>query len=307
MLKGKDLLTLADLKREEINLILSKTRELKGAYRRGEIIEQLKGKAVALLFEKPSTRTRVSFGVAVAQLGGAPIFLSANEMQLSRGETLEDTGKVLSQYVSAIAVRTYSQERVEKIAKGASVPVINALTDEFHPCQALTDLFTVFEHFGRLSDLKIAYVGDGNNVCHSLLIGCAKLGVDISVATPEGFEPDERIVSMALEEAKGRSQVEIVEEPEKAVEGADVIYTDVWVSMGQESEYEERRKIFVKYQVNSKLLSKAKSSAIFMHCLPAHRGEEVTSEVIDGEKSKVWLQAENRLHTQKAILTLLVR
>jgi ornithine carbamoyltransferase len=307
MLKGKDLLTLADLSREEIDLILGKAREIKGSFRRGELSEDLKWKSIALIFEKPSTRTRVSFGASISQLGGTPLFLSSNELQISRGETLEDTGKVLSQYVSAIVMRTFSQERLERLAEGASVPVINALSDNFHPCQALADLYTVQEHFGSLSGIKIAYVGDGNNVCHSLLLACSKLGVDISVASPEDYKPHPEVVSLAKGEAKGRSQVEIVTESEEAVKEADVVYTDVWASMGQENEYERRKKIFAKYQVNSNLLSKAKSSAIFMHCLPVHRGEEATAEVVDGERSLIWIQAENRLHTQKAILTLLVR
>jgi ornithine carbamoyltransferase len=307
MLKGRDLLTLSDLSEEEINLILGKTREIKGAFRRGEREENLKGKSIALIFEKPSTRTRASFGASISQLGGAPLFFSSNELQISRGETLEDTGRVLSLYVNAIVMRTFAQERLEKLAEGATVPVINALSDKFHPCQALADLYTIQEHFGGLSGIKVAYVGDGNNVCHSLLLACSKLGVDISVASPQGYEPHPEIVSLAQKEAKGRSQVEVVTEPAQAVEGADVVYTDVWASMGQENEYEERKKIFAKYQVNSNLLSKAKSSAIFMHCLPVHRGEEATAEVVDGERSLIWIQAENRLHTQKAILTLLVR
>jgi ornithine carbamoyltransferase len=307
MLKGRDLLTLSDLSEEEINLILGKTREIKGAFRRGEREEHLKGKSIALIFEKPSTRTRASFGASISQLGGAPLFFSSNELQISRGETLEDTGRVLSLYVNAIVMRTFAQERLEKLAEGATVPVINALSDKFHPCQALADLYTIQEHFGGLSGIKVAYVGDGNNVCHSLLLACSKLGVDISVASPQGYEPHPEIVSLAQKEAKGRSQVEVVTEPAQAVEGADVVYTDVWASMGQENEYEERKKIFAKYQVNSNLLSKAKSSAIFMHCLPVHRGEEATAEVVDGERSLIWIQAENRLHTQKAILTLLVR
>lgn len=307
MLKGKDLLTLSDLSEEEINLILGKTREMKGAFRRGEQQKHLRGKSIALVFEKPSTRTRASFGASISQLGGTPLFFSSSELQISRGETLEDTGKVLSLYVDAIVMRTFAQERLEKLAEGATVPVINALSDKFHPCQALADLYTIQEHFGGLSGIKVAYVGDGNNVCHSLLLACSKLGVDVSVASPQGYEPHPEIVSLAKKEAEGRSQVEVVAEPAKAVEGADVVYTDVWASMGQENEYEERKKIFAKYQVNSNLLSKAKSSAIFMHCLPVHRGEEATAEVVDGEKSLIWIQAENRLHTQKAILTLLVR
>jgi ornithine carbamoyltransferase len=297
---------LRDLSSEEIFFLLNKTREVKAAFRQGKLDFKLAGRAIALIFEKPSTRTRVSFGSALVQLGATPLFLSQSEMQVSRGETLEDTARILSSYVSAIVMRTFEQARLVKLAQAASVPVVNALTDEFHPCQILADLFTIYEHFDLLAGLKLAYVGDGNNVANSLLLGCAKVGINISVATPRGFEPSQEVFSEAKSLAKGRSLVEITHQAEKAVEGADIVYTDVWFSMGQAVDAVKVKK-FKKFQVNERLLSKAKTSAIFMHCLPAHRGEEVTDGVIDGVQSKVWVQAENRLHLQKALLVSIVR
>lgn len=306
MLKGRNLLSLRDLSREEIFFLLNKTREMKAAFRQGQQGFKLAGKAVVLFFEKPSTRTRVSFGAALAQLGATPLFLPQAETQVSRGETLEDTARILSSYVSAIVMRTFEQARLEKLAQAASVPVINALTNEFHPCQILADLFTIYEHFDRLAGLKLAYVGDGNNIANSLLLGCAKSGVNIIVGTPRGFEPSQEVFLEAKGLAEGRSLVEITNQVEKAVEGADIVYTDVWFSMGQATDISKVKK-FKKFQVNERLLSKAKTSAIFIHCLPAHRGEEVTNGVIDGVQSKVWVQAENRLHLQKALLASIVR
>lgn len=307
MIKTKDILSLKELSAEEILFLIAKTRELKSAYRRGEVTQPLKGKTIALIFEKPSTRTRVSFEVAASHLGASAITLMTSDLQLSRGETWEDTARVLSRYTDAIVIRTYQQETVELLAKWSSVPVINALTDDFHPCQILADLFTIYEHYGFLSGLRLAYVGDGNNIAQTLLIGCAKVGMDIAVATPKGYEPDGEVVEEAKRIAGKKAKVELLSDPEEAVKGADVVYTDVWISMGEEKNVREIKKIFQKFQVNQKLLTKSKSSAIFMHCLPAHRGEEVTEEVLEGKQSVVWEQAENRLHLQKALLLSLVR
>lgn len=307
MIKSKDLLTLKELSKEEIHFLIAKAKEFKELKFRGEVFQPLKGKSVALLFEKPSTRTRVSFEVATAQLGATPVVLSTQDLQLSRGESWEDTARVLSRYTDAIVIRTYKQETVELLARFATVPVINALTDDYHPCQVLADLFTIYEHFGFLSGLKLAYVGDGNNIAQTLLIGSAKVGMNIAVATPEGYEPERKVVEEAKRIAGRKTRVEILADPERAVEKADVVYADVWISMGDEKNEREVKKIFQKFQVNQKLLTKSKSSAIFMHCLPAHRGEEVTVEVIDGKQSVVWEQAENRLHLQKALLFSLVR
>ena len=307
MIKTKDILSLKELSTEEILFLIAKTKELKGAYRRGEIFQPLKGKAIALIFEKPSTRTRVSFEVAAAHLGATPLVFMTTDLQLIRGESWEDTARVFSRYVDAIVIRTYRQETVETLARWSSVPVVNALTDDFHPCQILADLFTIYERYGFLRGLKLAYVGDGNNVAQTLLIGCAKVGINIMVATPAGYEPNEKVVKEAQEIAGKNSVVEVVSDPEKAVSGADVVYTDVWISMGETKNVREIKKIFQKFQVNRKLLTKSKSSAIFMQCLPAHRGEEVTEEVIDGKQSVVWDQVENKLHLQKALLVSLVR
>ncbi len=307
MIKTKDILSLKELSTEEILFLLAKAKELKDAYRRGEVFQPLKGKTIALIFEKPSTRTRVSFEVATAHLGASAVVLMTSDLQLSRGETWEDTARVFSRYVDAIVIRTYQQKTVELLAKWSSVPVINALTDDYHPCQILADLLTIYEHYGFFSGLKLAYLGDGNNVAQTLLIGCAKVGINIAVATPKGYEPDKEIARVAEQIAGRKAKVEILSEPEEAVKGADIVYTDVWISMGDEKNEREIKKIFQKFQVNQKLLTKSKSSAIFMHCLPAHRGQEVTQEVIEGKQSVVWEQAENRLHLQKALLVSLVR
>jgi ornithine carbamoyltransferase len=265
--------------------------------------QDLKGKTLALIFEKPSTRTRVSLEVAATELGGSALYLSARDLQLGRGETVEDTARVLSRYVDGIAYRAFSHENMAALASHASVPVVNALDDLEHPCQAIADLFTMRQHFGSLEGLRIAYVGDGNNVCNSLLLGAALSGMHIVAACPAGYEPNSRIVGLA--EAKARESegsVEVVVDPEEAVADADVVYTDVWVSMGDEAEESERVGIFHPYRVTSELMARAKDEAIFMHCLPAHRGMEVTNEVIDSAQSVVFDQAENRLHAQKAIL-----
>lgn len=267
----------------------------------------LAGKTVAMIFEKPSTRTRVSFQVAIAELGAHPLALSSSELQLGRGETVEDTGRVLGRYVHGIVVRTFGQDRVQTLADTSGVPVVNALTDEEHPCQALADLLTVRERFGDLAGRTIAYVGDGNNVAHSLLLAGAMAGMRVTVATPPGYEPDERIVDAAAAIAASTAgSVEVGNDPAKLVSGADAVYTDVWASMGQEDEAKERLRAFAGFQVDDALMAAAKPGAIALHCLPAHRGEEIAASVLDGPQSAVWDQAENRLHVQKALLEWLL-
>jgi len=304
-LKGRDFLTLQEFSSKEIWKILKLSKHLKKG---GKPPTRLKGKILAMIFQKPSTRTRVSFEVAMKQLGGEALYLSWNELQLGRGETIADTARVLSRYVNGITARVYAHSDLEELAKYATVPVINALSNLCHPIQILADLFTIWEKKGTVKNLKVAYIGDGNNVCNSLLIGCSKLGINFSAACPEGYEPDEKFLSLALKNAEeSGAKIEIVKEPFKAVENADFVYTDVIVSMGQENEREKRLKVFLpKYQVTNELLKATFKNAYFMHPLPCHRGEEVTSEVIDGLNSIVWDQAENRLHTTKALLSLLL-
>jgi ornithine carbamoyltransferase len=267
----------------------------------------LYGKTLGMIFAKPSTRTRVSFEAAMTQLGGHAIYLGISDLQLGRGETIADTARTLSRYLDGIMARLFEHGDIVELARYSSVPVINGLTDLHHPCQTLADLLTIREHKGKLRGLKLAWVGDGNNVCNSLLLGCSLVGMNISAACPRGYEPPAAIRKHARANAsKSGSKVEIMVNPEQAVTGADIVYTDVWISMGQEAEREKRLRDFKGYQVNSKLLAKAKHDAIFMHCLPAHRGEEVTEEVIDGPCSVVFNQAENRLHAQKAVLVSLL-
>ena len=308
-MRGRDLLTLQDFSNDEIWKILKTTHKLKHGGSAGEVEHILKGKSILLLFQKSSTRTRVSFEVAIQQLGGRSIYLGWSEAQLGRGETVADTARVLSRYVHGVVARVYRQSDLEEMAKYASIPVINALSDLFHPCQIVADLYTLWERRGTLEGLKLAYIGDGNNVCNSLLIGCSKLGVDISVACPPDYRPYERAIEWSIENSReSGSEVEILEDPVEAARGADVIYTDVFVSMGAEAERERRLKVFMpRYQVTRKLFEYAAEDAVFMHCLPAHRGEEVTDDVIDGPRSIVWDQAENRLHTAKAILAHIIR
>jgi len=304
-LKGRDILSLVELSSREIDLILKRASIFS---RHKRVPQQLKGRTVALIFQKPSTRTRVSFETAVAHLGGHPIYLSWNEMQLGRGETISDTAKVLDRYVDAIMARVYSHDDLLVLAENADAPVVNGLSDKHHPCQILADLLTLTQYKKRLKGLKLAYVGDGNNVCNSLLIGCAKTGVNIAVARPLGYGPDPEAVKHAEEAAAiSGASISIVEDPEEAVKTADAIYTDTFVSMGMEREKETRLSTFIpKYQVNRGLLSQAKPGAIFLHCLPAHRGEEVTEDVIDGPQSAVWDEAENRLHTARGLLSLIL-
>lgn len=306
-LKGRSIDSLFNLSREEIEIILKTSERLKKQLLRKEEHPLLKGKTLAMIFEKPSTRTRVSFEVGMWQLGGYALYLNANDLQLGRGETLADTARTLSRYVQGIMARVFAHQTILELVKYSTVPVINGLSDLTHPCQGLADLFTIYEKKGRLSGLKLAYVGDGNNVAHSLLYGCSKVGMDITLASPKGYEPNPEVVSRAKKEGKRNgSHVEITEDPKEAVRDADVVYTDVWASMGKEKEHEKRVKIFKPYQVNRRLIKEAKKDYVFMHCLPAHRGEEVTDEVADSKNSVIFDQAENRLHTQKAIMALIM-
>lgn len=303
-LKNKDLVSITDLSKEELVFVLAKAKEFKGNKIKGL---PLSGKSVAMIFEKPSTRTRISFEVAVYELGGNPIYLHSNEIQLSRGETIHDTGKVLSRYVHGITIRTFSHNNVVELAKNASVPVINALSDFEHPCQILADLQTIEEKKG-LKGVKVAFVGDGdNNVTNSLILGCSILNIDIFVASPKAYKPKAELIKKALSLNKD-AKIILTDNPADAVKNADVIYTDVWVSMGQEKEYNIRKEAFKDFQLNKNLLKYCeKGDYIVMHCLPAHRGDEITDDVIDGPNSVVFDQAENRKHAQKAILYLLIK
>lgn len=304
-LKGRSLASVTDLNQEEIWQIFRVAKDLKRKQQRGQSHLLLKGKQLAMIFQKPSTRTRVSFEVGMAQLGGHALYLSANDLQLARGETIEDTARVLGRYVDAIMARVFDHEHILALIKHAAVPVINGLSDQHHPCQALTDLFTVWEKKGNLKNLKFAFVGDGdNNVTNSLMLTCAILGVDFSLACPEKYRTKKEIFSTAQKLAvKSRAKIKLFIDPLKAVRNADVVATDVWVSMGRQDE-KERQKAFRPYQLNLKLIQKAKKDVLVMHCLPAHRGEEITDEVIDGAHSIVFDEAENRLHLQKALLAL---
>jgi ornithine carbamoyltransferase len=302
---GRDFLSIGAVTGEEIRAMIDIARELKEARYRGDRHTLCEGKTLAMIFQKPSTRTRVSFEVAMYQLGGYALYLNAQDLQLGRGETIADTARVLSRYVDGIVIRTFSQEDVVALAEAATIPVINGLTDWEHPCQILADLMTILEAKGRFEGLKVAWVGDGNNVCHSLLLAAPRVRMDIAVATPPGYEPHPEIVAAAKEAAAG-SKVEVLNDPVEAVREADVVVTDVWASMGQEAEHAERVRIFRPYQVNASLLRHARPDCIFLHCLPAHRGEEVADEVIDGPASRVWDEAENRLHVQKALLALVL-
>lgn len=297
-LSGRDLLSLSDLSADELTELLSFATELKA----GQHHPQFPQKVLGLLFRKASTRTRVSFSVAMYQLGGQVLDLHAGVTQVGRGEPTSDTARVLDRYLDVVAIRTFDQAEIQEFADYASIPVINALTDLEHPCQILADLMTVQEAFGRLEGLTLAYLGDGNNVAHSLLLGCAMVGMNVCVASPEGFAPNPAIVTQANQLMQGRGQVLVTTDPEAAVKEAQVLYTDVWASMGQESEADDRLPVFQPYQVNQALLSQASPDAIVLHCLPAHRGEEITHEVIEGAASRVWDQAENRMHAQKALL-----
>ena len=304
-MEKRDLITLQDISDEELMAILRLARRLKSDMELGRPHRHLPGRIIALLFQRPSTRTRVSFEVAVRHLGGDAIFLSWHELQLVRGETIADTAHVLERYVDAVVARLAEHEALVELAENMRIPVINALTNRFHPCQIMADLLTLWERFGRLEGLKLAYVGDGNNVCNSLLLGCTKVGMDISVACPYGYEPDPEAVKWAFDNAaRTGSTVLITDDPFEAVRDAHAIYTDTFMSMHiPEEEREKRMRDFIpRYQVRPELFEHARPDAVFMHCLPAHRGEEVVAEVIDGPRSVVFEQAENRLHVQKALL-----
>jgi ornithine carbamoyltransferase len=298
-LRGRDFTRAADWDGEALRAVLDLADELKGALADGEDHRLLPGRTLGMIFQKPSTRTRVSFEVGMWQLGGVGLYLAAGDLQLGRGETIRDTANVLSRYLSAIMIRTFAQADVDELAEHAAIPVINGLTDATHPCQALADAMTIRERLGRLDGLRVAYVGDGNNVLHSLAAVCNRLGMSIVAATPEGYEPD----PAETERAGG---IQLVRDPREAARGAHVLYTDVWTSMGQEEERERRLRDFAGYRVDADLVALAEPDAIVLHCLPAHYGEEITEEVLYGPRSAVWDQAENRLHAQKALLALVI-
>lgn len=298
----KDFLTIFDVSPNELTGLIKRAIELKSGKDAGKC--PLIGKSVGLFFEKPSTRTRVSFEVGIYQLGGQTIYMNPKEIQLGRGETIADTAKVLSRYLSGIVLRTYKHSAVAEFAKYATVPVINGLSDLHHPCQALADLMTILEKKGRLEGVRMAFIGDGNNVANSLIEAAAHTGIELSIACPEGFEPNPEIIDHARE--KYKSSITVVRRPEEAAGRADVIYTDVWVSMGQEEGAEKKKEKFRNYQINSNLLKHAEKDAVVLHCLPAYRGAEITDEVMDGPHSAVFDQAENRLHTEKALLEFLI-
>jgi len=303
----KDLLAITDLAARDIEVVLTRAAALKRMQKQRKPHQTLKGRTLGMIFEKSSTRTRVSFEVGMYQLGGQALFLSANDLQIGRGEPIADTARTLSRYLDGIMIRTFAQDTIEELARHASIPVINGLTDLHHPCQALADLLTIKEQKKKLKGLKLAYVGDGNNVANSLLQACVRVGMHFSIASPKGYELDPLILSQAKSDAKrSGSRVDASSDPYKAAGKADVVYTDVWASMGQEAEHAKRVKAFRGYQVDQALMKTADRSALVMHCLPAHRGEEISAEVIDGPRSVVFDEAENRLHVQKALLEMLL-
>lgn len=306
MLKGKDLLSIHNLSREEMYDILELAARLKMELKAGIPHPLLKGKTLAMIFEKSSTRTRVSFETGIFQLGGQGLFLSTRDIQLGRGEPVKDTARVLSRYVDGIMIRTFAQSEVEEFAEYADVPVINALTDLLHPCQVLTDLLTMQEYKGKdLRGLHFAYIGDGNNMANSYLYGCAKAGIHCTIACPKGYEPDAQVLANALEDAKETGAVlRVIEDPAEAAKDADVLATDTWTSMGEEAEKAVREQVFQGYQINGELLALADPRAIVLHCLPAYRGKEITEEVLEAQAQVIFDEAENRLHTQKAIMAL---
>ena len=308
MLKGRDLLSIHELTVGEVEEILELAAELKAKQKAGIEHKLLAGKTLGMIFEKSSTRTRVSFETGMYQLGGQALFLSNRDLQLGRGEPIKDTARVLSRYLDGIMIRTYGQERVVELAEYSDVRVTNAVTDLLHPCQVLTDLLTIKEHKGKkLKGLKMAYVGDGNNMTNSYMYGCAKAGMEFVAATPEDYRPDETVTRQAMEDAKATgASIKLVTDPVEAVKGADIVVTDTWASMGQEEEHDARKKIFAPYQVNKELMAHADKRAIVMHCLPAYRGEEITEEVLEANADVIFDEAENRLHTQKAIMALLM-
>ncbi len=296
----KDFLTLFSLEREELEWILQRASQLKRARQEGRIIKTLEGRTLVMIFEKPSTRTRLSFEIGMYQLGGTAVFMGKQESQLGRGESIEDTARVISRYADAIMIRTFGQETVERLAQYATIPVVNGLTDKYHPVQILSDVFTIIEKLGKISGVRVAYLGDGNNVAHSLINGAAVFGYELNVATPEGFGPEREIVENARERG---GKIEILHDPFTAVEGAEVVYTDVWVSMGQDK---SDLTPFQKFQVNGELLRRAHENVMVLHCLPAHKGEEIEEKVFEEHAEEIFTQAENRLHVQKALLEYLI-
>jgi ornithine carbamoyltransferase len=298
----KDFLTLSDFSSKEIHSLLQRASELKSG--KDTSACPLIGKSIGIMFDKTSTRTRISFQTGIYQLGGQPIYINTKDLQLGRGETIEDTAKTLSRYLHGIVIRTHAHSIVETLSNNATIPVINGLTDLHHPCQALADMLTIIEKKGRLEDMQIVYIGDGNNVANSLIEAAELMGMWLTIACPKGYEPDNKVYEKAI---ASNAKIKIVSDPEKASANADVLYTDVWISMGQEREVERRRQTFKNYQLNQGLLSLAKPDAIVMHCLPAHRGEEITADVIDSPQSVIFDQAENRLHSQKALLEMLIK
>ena len=302
-LKGRHFTRVADWSGEELLEALDLADDLKERQARREEHQLLPGRTLGMIFQKPSTRTRVSFEVGIFQLGGMGLYLAASDLQLGRGETLKDTATVLSRYLDGLMIRTFAQQDVEELARHATIPVINGLTDSSHPCQALADVMTIRERLGRLAGVRVAYLGDGNNVCASLMVAAAKLGMEFVAATPEGYEPEQRAVEIARE---GGGTVELTHDPREAAQGADVLYTDVWTSMGQEEERERRLRDLAGFGIDESLVQLAGDRAIVLHCLPAHYGEEITEEVLYGPRSAVWDQAENRLHAQKALLALVI-
>jgi ornithine carbamoyltransferase len=300
----KDLLSVYDLDRNDVGIIFDNAAKLKKFQQERKAYTPLRGKTLGMIFGKSSTRTRISFEVGMYQLGGVALFLSSRDTQLDRGESISDTARIMSRYLDGIMIRTYSQELVEEFARHATIPVINGLTDREHPCQILSDIFTIMEKKGSFAGLKIAYVGDGNNIANSWIYAAARLPLHLSLACPEGYEPDKHILEKGMREAE--MGITIHRTPVDAVRNADVVYTDVWTSMGQEAEQEERKRVFRDYQINEALLVHARKDVTVMHCLPAHRGEEITAEIMDGPQSVVIDQAENRLHVQKAIMEILL-
>lgn len=302
-LKGKDFINIEDFTKDELTELLKLAEKLKKKTKGKKNLDILKGKNLVMYFSKPSLRTRLSFEIGMSKLGGNAVVIKQDEIILGKRESIEDTARVVSKYADAITIRTYSHDDVEKFAKYASIPVINALTDLSHPCQIMADFLTIYETFKTFKGIKVAYVGDGNNVTNSLLTGCASLGIDISAATPYGYEPDKEELKKAKDLAeKSGANIEIVESPYDAVKNANVVYTDVWTSMGQEAEYEMRKEIFKNYQINKELMQKAHNNAIVLHCLPAHKGEEIAQDVFENHAKSIFCEAENRMYAQMAIL-----
>jgi len=305
-LKGRDFTRVADFSGAELELVLELAERMKAAPREEQLV--LPGRSLGMIFQKPSTRTRVSFEVGIAQLGGYALYLRADDLQLGRGETIRDTATVLSRYLDGILIRTFAQSDVEQLGEHAEIPVINGLTDETHPCQALADMLTIRERLGRLEGVRVVYLGDGNNVCASLMVAAAKLELNFRAATPTGYAPPPEAVGIAREAAdETGATIELLDDPREAAAGADVLYTDVWTSMGQEEERERRLRDLSGFGIRDELLGVAEEDAIVLHCLPAHYGEEITEEILYGPRSAVWDEAENRLHAQKALMALVIR